>query len=106
MERFGLSEMVAQDHLTTSQKEGLETVIDAGSASSHRGYRPPKELTIAMLMTNGRPRAKSLHHWTDAQNRQGQHPAPPASSKTDAMTRGCGGMRKWYQCPWQDSEIN
>jgi Domain of unknown function (DUF4145) len=37
-----LSEMVKQDHLTKSQKQSLEVVIDAGSASSHRGYRPPK----------------------------------------------------------------
>jgi hypothetical protein len=46
-----LSEMVKQDHLTKSQKESLEVVIDAGSASSHRGYRPSKELIVTMLMT-------------------------------------------------------
>jgi len=46
-----LSEMVKQDHLTKSQKQNLEVVIDAGSASSHRGYRPSKELIITMLMT-------------------------------------------------------
>jgi hypothetical protein len=45
-----LSEMVKQDHLTRSQKQDLEVVIDAGSASSHRGYRPPRELIIPMLM--------------------------------------------------------
>ncbi len=44
-----LSEMVTQGHLTGNQKEDLETVIDAGSASSHRGYRPPRDLIIAII---------------------------------------------------------
>lgn len=46
-----LSEMVSQGHLTNTQRESLETVIDAGSASSHRGFRPPLQLIQAMLMT-------------------------------------------------------
>jgi hypothetical protein len=46
-----LSEMVSQGHLTKAQRESLETVIDAGSASSHRGFRPPRQLIQAMLMT-------------------------------------------------------
>lgn len=46
-----LSEMVSQGHLTNSQRESLEIVIDAGSASSHRGFRPPQQLIQAMLMT-------------------------------------------------------
>jgi hypothetical protein len=46
-----LSEMVAKGHLTGKQKEDLETVIDAGSASSHRAFRPPRQLIQAMLVT-------------------------------------------------------
>jgi hypothetical protein len=46
-----LSQMVSGGHLTEAQKENLEIVIDAGSASSHRGYRPARQLLQAMLMT-------------------------------------------------------
>ncbi|WP_409410646.1 DUF4145 domain-containing protein [Bradyrhizobium sp. AUGA SZCCT0176] len=46
-----LTEMVAQGHLTGRQKDELETVIDAGSASSHRAFRPPRQLIQAMLAT-------------------------------------------------------
>jgi len=46
-----LSAMVTQGHLTATQKQNLEIVIDAGSASSHRGYRPPRELIKSMLVT-------------------------------------------------------
>lgn len=46
-----LSEMVAKGHLTAKQKDELETVIDAGSASSHRAFRPPRQLIQAMLAT-------------------------------------------------------
>jgi len=46
-----LSHMVAQHHLTPLQKQNLEIVIDAGSASSHRGYRPPRDLINGMMMT-------------------------------------------------------
>jgi hypothetical protein len=46
-----LSEMVTKGHLTAKQKDELETVIDAGSASSHRAFRPPRQLIQAMLAT-------------------------------------------------------
>jgi hypothetical protein len=46
-----LSEMVTKGHLTANQKTELETVIDAGSASSHRGFRPPRQLIQVMLAT-------------------------------------------------------
>jgi Domain of unknown function (DUF4145) len=36
-----LTELVKRGHLAQHQKELLAVVIDAGSASSHRGYRPP-----------------------------------------------------------------
>jgi hypothetical protein len=39
--RKKLGRMVEEGHLSRSQKEHLETVIDAGSASSHRAFRPP-----------------------------------------------------------------
>jgi hypothetical protein len=43
-----LSQMVSGGHLTEAQKESLEIIVDAGSASSHRGYKPARQ---AMLMT-------------------------------------------------------
>jgi hypothetical protein len=44
-----LSAMVERDHLTGKQKQNLEIVIDAGSASSHRGYRPAQQLLEEMV---------------------------------------------------------
>jgi hypothetical protein len=44
-----LAAMVSQGHLTSRQKEMLETVIDAGSASTHRSYRPPPDLLQEMI---------------------------------------------------------
>jgi hypothetical protein len=41
--------MAERHHLTTTQKEILATVIDVGSASSHRGFRPPRELLQEMM---------------------------------------------------------
>ena len=46
-----LAQMVSNGHLTEKQKDDLETVVDAGSASSHRGYKPPRQVIQAMLMT-------------------------------------------------------
>lgn len=46
-----LALMVSGGHLTADQKESLEIVIDAGSASTHRGYKPARQLIQAMLMT-------------------------------------------------------
>lgn len=46
-----LDEMVMRGHLTANQKENLATVIDAGSASTHRSFRPPKELLDEMVST-------------------------------------------------------
>lgn len=44
-----LDEMVKRGHLGQRQREMLDTVIDAGSASNHRGFKPPKELLLLML---------------------------------------------------------
>jgi hypothetical protein len=44
-----LDEMVARGHLTQKQRENLDIVIDAGSASTHRNFRPPQELQEEML---------------------------------------------------------
>ena len=44
-----LNEMVKRGHLTSTQKDNLETVIDAGSASAHRGFRPSQDLLDEML---------------------------------------------------------
>jgi hypothetical protein len=43
--------MVAKGNLTAKQTEMLATVIDAGSAAAHRGYKPPKELLREMVIT-------------------------------------------------------
>ena len=45
-----LSDMVKEDHLTAKQAENLEIVIDAGSASTHRGFKPPRELLKGMVI--------------------------------------------------------
>jgi len=46
-----LDEMIARDHLTKQQGDILETVIDAGSAAAHRGFKPPQELLLEMVIT-------------------------------------------------------
>jgi hypothetical protein len=46
-----LDQMVAKGHLTQRQSDILETVIDAGSAAAHRGFKPPQELLQEMLTT-------------------------------------------------------
>jgi hypothetical protein len=45
-----LREMVSVGHISERQRTTLETVIDAGSASSHRGFKPPKELLEEMFI--------------------------------------------------------
>lgn len=45
-----LNKMVENGHLTKRQGENLSIVIDAGSASTHRGYRPPRELVEEMVV--------------------------------------------------------
>jgi hypothetical protein len=44
-----LDEMVKHNHITSRQRDNLETVIDAGSASTHRSFKPPQELLDEML---------------------------------------------------------
>jgi len=45
-----LAKMEQRGHLTRQQKQNLETVIDAGSASSHRAFKPPQQLLDEMLV--------------------------------------------------------
>lgn len=44
-----LDEMVQKGHLTKQQRDNLDIVIDAGSASAHRGFKPPVELLDEMI---------------------------------------------------------
>jgi len=44
-----LKHMVKNDHLTKKQKDNLEIVIDAGSASTHRNFKPPEALIKQMV---------------------------------------------------------
>jgi dihydroxyacetone kinase DhaKLM complex PTS-EIIA-like component DhaM len=44
-----LHEMVKRGHITANQRDNLAIVIDAGSASTHRGFRPPRDLLDEML---------------------------------------------------------
>ena len=44
-----LDAMVDAGNLTRRQRDNLSIVIDAGSASSHRAYRPPTELVKEMV---------------------------------------------------------
>jgi hypothetical protein len=44
-----LSKMVDEGHITKRQKDNLNVVIDAGSASTHRNFKPPKQLLEEMV---------------------------------------------------------
>jgi hypothetical protein len=44
-----LDKMVEQRHLSEKQRETLATVIDAGSATAHRGFKPSQDLLEQML---------------------------------------------------------
>jgi hypothetical protein len=46
-----LDEMVEGGHLSPSQRETLATVIDAGSAAAHRGFKPKRALLEEMIDT-------------------------------------------------------
>jgi hypothetical protein len=46
-----LQEMVAKGHLLKKQEEILATVIDAGSAAIHRGFKPNQILLQEMVIT-------------------------------------------------------
>jgi hypothetical protein len=45
-----LAKMVADGHLSANQRDMLETVIDAGSSATHRGFRPPRNLLLEMMV--------------------------------------------------------
>lgn len=45
-----LDKMVSEGNLTQNQSENIKIVIDAGSASSHRGFNPPRELREEMVI--------------------------------------------------------
>ena len=44
-----LDEMVKRGHIASKQRDNLETVIDAGSAATHRGFKPAQDLLDEML---------------------------------------------------------
>jgi hypothetical protein len=44
-----LDQMMERGHLTQKQRENLSIVIDAGSASTHRGFKPSRVLLDEML---------------------------------------------------------
>jgi hypothetical protein len=44
-----LSEMVAKGHLTQKQSDMLATIIDAASATAHRGFKPEQQLLEEMV---------------------------------------------------------
>ena len=45
-----LKAMVGKNHLTEKQAENISIVIDAGSASTHRGFKPPHDLVEEMVV--------------------------------------------------------
>jgi hypothetical protein len=87
-----LSQMVEQGHLTPSQKDDLEIVIDAGSASSHRGYRPPRELIDSMMMTM-ETLIQTHSHRTNASDSKGAYSAPTAAAEASN-----GLLVVWLDC--------
>jgi Domain of unknown function (DUF4145) len=44
-----LDEMVKRGHIASKQRDHLAIVIDAGSAATHRGFKPPQDLLDQML---------------------------------------------------------
>lgn len=44
-----LKEMVKQEYISSRQKDILAIVIDSGSATAHRGFRPPPDLLKEMI---------------------------------------------------------
>lgn len=42
--------MQEKGHLSDHQRDMLSTVIDAGSAAAHRGFKPPRDLLQEMLV--------------------------------------------------------
>jgi hypothetical protein len=44
-----MAAMAEQGHISIRQQDMLATVIDAGSAASHRGFQPPRDLLEQML---------------------------------------------------------
>lgn len=44
-----LKDMISQGHFTKNQGEAIDVIIDAGSASSHRAFKPPVELLRVMV---------------------------------------------------------
>lgn len=48
-----LDEMVKQEHISRKQKDMLLVVIDAGSATAHRGFKPPRDLLMQMIDVMG-----------------------------------------------------
>jgi hypothetical protein len=44
-----LNKMVEEGHLTKKQKDNLNVVIEAGSASTHRNFKPPRQLLEEMV---------------------------------------------------------
>jgi hypothetical protein len=44
-----LDHMVKRGHLTQKQRENLGIIIDAGSASTHRSFKPPRQLLDEMV---------------------------------------------------------
>ncbi len=44
-----LDKMVEKKHISENQKDMLLVVIDAGSATAHRGYKPPRDLLEQMI---------------------------------------------------------
>ncbi|MCZ0963912.1 DUF4145 domain-containing protein [Paracoccus sp. EF6] len=45
-----LDDLVAQGHITEADKEHVQTLVDAGSAAAHRGWRPSFN-DLGVLMT-------------------------------------------------------
>ena len=70
-----LDKMVEEGNLTKNQADNIKIVIDAGSASSHRGFKPPRELIEEMVIV-----MESLlreHYVTGPMLKTARHKIPP-----------------------------
>ena len=78
-----LDAMVAQGHLSKDRKEMLSTVIEAGSAAAHRGFKPPRDLLEHMV--TAMEDVIGGHYITGPMLQQLRQHIPPRPSRRPSM---------------------
>ena len=70
-----LNKMVSENKFTQTQAENIEIVIDAGSASSHRAFKPSQELLEEMVIVM--ENLVREHYITGPMLQTARHKIPP-----------------------------